>query len=105
MFSIPSGEEVKNLRKRANLTQKELAEKTGLSQGLIAKIENNTVDPKASTLRKILNVLENEMKVKQGHDMKACDIMTKKVISINHDETVRRALELMTAYSISQLPV
>ncbi|NHV07404.1 MAG: helix-turn-helix domain-containing protein, partial [Thaumarchaeota archaeon] len=43
MFSIPSGEEVKNLRKKANLTQKELAEKTGLSQGLIAKIENNTV--------------------------------------------------------------
>lgn len=105
MFSIPSGEEVKSLRKKANLTQKELAEKTGLSQGLIAKIENNTVDPKASTLRKILNVLENEIKVKQEHDVRACDIMTKKVISINHDETVRRALELMTAYGISQLPV
>ena len=105
MFSVPSGEEVRSLRKRANLTQKELAEKTGLSQGLIAKIENGTVDPKASTLRKILNVLENEIKEKREHDVRACDIMTKKVISINHDETVRRALELMTAYGISQLPV
>lgn len=105
MFSIPSGEEVKNLRKKANLTQKELAEKTGLSQGLIAKIENNIVDPKASTLRKILNVLENEIKDRQERDVRACDIMTKKVISINHDETVRRALELMSAYGISQLPV
>lgn len=105
MFSIPSGEEIRNLRKKTNLTQKELAEKTGLSQGLIAKIENNTVDPKASTLRKILNVLENEIKVRGEHDKKACDIMTKKVISVNHDETVRKALELMTAYGISQLPV
>lgn len=109
MFTIPSGEEIRNMRKRANLTQKELAKRTGVSQGLIAKIENNSVDPKISTVRKILKVLEEEIekKEKEGYKggIRACDIMTRKVISINHNETVGRALELMTAYAISQLPV
>ena len=59
MLSIfPSPEEIKALRKKAKLTQQELAEKAGVSQSLIARIESGTVNPRLSTLIRIMKALE-----------------------------------------------
>ena len=61
----PSPQELRSLRKKANLTQKELAMKAGISQALIARIEAGDVDPRVSTLRKILIVLSGATSVKR----------------------------------------
>jgi len=61
----PSPRELKSLRKKANLTQKELAMKAGVSQALVARIESGSVDPRVSTLIKILTVLSDETAVKK----------------------------------------
>lgn len=98
---IPTGEAIRRLRRRAGLTQKELAERIGVSQSLISRIERGSVDPKLSTVQAILNILSGYTGMKK----RACDIMNPNVISIRYDETVRDAVDLMKTYDISQLPV
>lgn len=46
---------IKQARKKAKLTQKELGEKLGVSQVMIAQYENGTRKPKFETLQKIAN--------------------------------------------------
>jgi predicted transcriptional regulator len=93
-------EELRRLRKSSGLTQKALAEKAGVSQSLIARIERKTVDPRLSTLKKILNALtlaKVERTVK--------DVMHHPVITIHSSDTVRKAIDLMKKNDISQIPV
>lgn len=52
------GERIRIRRAELKITQKQLADMTGLSQGHISKLENNTYDISISQLRKIADVLE-----------------------------------------------
>ncbi len=101
MFYIPSPEDLKQARKRLGITQEELAKMAGVSQSLIARIESGSVDPRLSTLRKIVNALSEFNKGK----ICAKDIMFSPVISISIRELVRNAISLMEEKGISQLPV
>ncbi|MEM2850330.1 MAG: helix-turn-helix domain-containing protein [Candidatus Bathyarchaeia archaeon] len=59
-MSVPrliTPEDIRRLRKLFKLTQRELAIRAGVSQSLIARIEAGTVDPRLSTLGKIMRVL------------------------------------------------
>ena len=47
------GDQIRAIRKRQEITLKELAEKAGLSIGYISQIERGLTDPSLSTLRKI----------------------------------------------------
>lgn len=49
---------IKDLRKNKNLTQKQLAEKAGLSQSTISDIEDGTKSPRLKTLDKIATALD-----------------------------------------------
>jgi predicted transcriptional regulator len=97
----PSPSELKMLRKKANLTQKELAMRAGMSQALIARIEAGDVDPRVSTLRKILEVLNDD----SFNKISLSSIMHKPVIVVNIDETIGKATEIMWKYGISQIPI
>jgi len=46
------------LRKKRNLAQDALTEKAGLARGIVSKIENGTVDPRATTLVKLAHALD-----------------------------------------------
>ena len=50
-------------RKKANLTQRELSEKTGIIQPTIARIEKRKTSPQTSTLIKLLYPLGYTLKV------------------------------------------
>lgn len=89
------------MRLAANLTQRELAIRSGLSQSLISRIEQGTVDPRLSTLKKILATIDTSI----PRPTKAGDIMHSPVISIDASQSVRSAVELMERHGISQLPV
>src|SRR5688572_29604980 len=50
------------IRKQRGLTQAELAERSGVSQQHIAKIERAKLDPKLSTLRRVADALGCEVR-------------------------------------------
>ncbi|RLB23283.1 MAG: hypothetical protein DRG73_05560 [Deltaproteobacteria bacterium] len=55
------GSRVKDFRKESGLTQKRLAEATGLSPGLLSRIENGFAMPSIPTLQSISNTLKAEI--------------------------------------------
>jgi transcriptional regulator with XRE-family HTH domain len=48
---------IKQLRKRHEWTQEQLADKAGISRGFLARLETARHDPKLSTLEKIAKAL------------------------------------------------
>uniref|UniRef100_UPI00404899B2 helix-turn-helix domain-containing protein n=1 Tax=Algoriphagus sp. TaxID=1872435 RepID=UPI00404899B2 len=52
------GDKIKSARSAKGMTQKELADKTGLSERTIQRIENHEVEPSGYSLSKISDVLE-----------------------------------------------
>jgi len=96
---IITGNLIRNLRKEAGLTQRKLAELAGVSQAHIAKIEQGKVDPRLSTINKIMEVLT------EGRKKKCKDIMTKGVLFVRPEDNVLKVSEVMVKHAISQMPV
>jgi predicted transcriptional regulator len=102
MYELPTPEDLKRYRLSVHLTQTELARMAGVSQSLIARIEAGDIDPKLSTLRKILNAIK-EKDLKRG--LVASDAMTSPLIHVEPESTLVEASYLMEKHGISQLPV
>ncbi|UCH31365.1 MAG: CBS domain-containing protein [Candidatus Bathyarchaeota archaeon] len=96
---ILTGSQLKKLRTDAGLTQQKLAELVSVSQAHIAKIENGKVDPRLSTVNKILQVLT------EGEGVGCKDIMTPNVIFASADDSISKISNLMIEKAISQFPV
>ena len=52
------GDRLKNLRIRRALTQRELAERTGISTNALNRLELDKAEPHMSTLRKLARALD-----------------------------------------------
>jgi transcriptional regulator with XRE-family HTH domain len=52
------GDRLRDLRKRALLTQRELAEKSGVGVTTIIRIERNQVEPHGRTIRRLAEALK-----------------------------------------------
>ncbi|MBI2085087.1 MAG: CBS domain-containing protein [Candidatus Aenigmarchaeota archaeon] len=96
---IITGSYLKSLRKKALLSQTELAEKIGISQAHIAKIENGKVNPTLHTVNKILSAITPK------ETEKCKDLMERNVKFISPNDSVKKTLVIMRRYGISQLPV
>jgi len=96
---VITGQLIRKLRLAAGLTQRQLADLAGVSQAHIAKIELGKVDPRLSTVNRILEVLTERI------GPKCKDVMTKDVIFVRPNATIREVSELMTKYAIDQVPV
>jgi len=97
---IITGSLLKKMRLEAGLTQSELARLVSVSQAHIAKIEGGRVDPRLSTVNKILQILTSKQRGK-----KCGDIMTREVITVTPKEKIRKVSEIMVKHGISQIPV
>lgn len=102
-MEVPTGASLRRKRKELGLTQKNLSEISGLTQSVIAKIETETVDPRASTLTKLveaLNKAENP-----NIPQTVSDVMVDNISTIDVNETISNAIQIMVETGISQLPV
>ena len=95
-------QEIKTIRKKLGLTQKQLAQQSGVSQSLIAKIESGNLDPTYSKVKQIFEVLNS---ISQTKELKAKDIMNKKLIEITPNTEIKDVIKEMRKHGISQMPV
>ncbi|ELZ34191.1 XRE family transcriptional regulator [Halogeometricum pallidum JCM 14848] len=100
-MELPTPHDLRERRKELDLTQSTLAEMAGVSQPLIARIEGGDVDPRLSTLRRIVNALDEA----EGSVVRADDLMNTTVVSVSPDDSVRTARDRMLEEGFSQLPV
>ena len=94
--------QLKKIRKQLNLTQHQFAQKAGISQSMVAKIESNRLDPTYSKIKLIEQALESLTK---HHEKEAKDIMNKSIISVTSNEKILEIIKIMNKNSISQVPV
>lgn len=95
-------EEVKKIRKKLGMTQVELANRAGVSQSLIAKIESGRIDPTYTKTKKIFAALSD---LEKKEEIKAEQLMTSRIIGISSNASIKDAISKMKKYEISQLPV
>lgn len=100
-MDLPTPADLRERRKELDLTQSELADRAGVSQPLIARIEGGDVDPRLSTLRRIVEALDET----EGDVPRARDLMHTDVVSVRPDDAVRDAVRKMDEEAYSQLPV
>jgi predicted transcriptional regulator len=99
------------MRKRLNLSQRELASLAGVSQSLIAKIERGSIDPSYSNVRKILMAFEEVLRrrkvegMKLGAQLTVGDLATRGVVQVVPEQTVGECVERMMKGRFTQLPV
>lgn len=93
---------IKEMRQRLCLTQKQFANKAGVSQSIIAKIEAGRLDPSYSTVKKI-EALVNTLTKEKEQDIKS--LMTRKIICVEEKMSAHDVISTMNRHSISQVPV
>ena len=100
-MKLPLPSELRFARKQANLTQEQLASLSGVSQSVIAKIENGKVDPSYSTVVKLFSTLEKQ----SGKTLLVREVMHRGIASVKPSDAVSLASTKMKNLGVSQLPV
>ena len=98
---IPSPDELRSRRETLGLRQTEVARRAGISQSMVARIEAGSVDPRVSTLNKIITVLNNA----EPKKVTAGQIMHTPVLSVPPQASISQALEIFEKNNVSQIPV
>ena len=99
---LPSIDEVAKKRRIMGLTQQKLARLAGVSQSLIAKLESQKIDPSYTKVKSIFDTLE---KLQTETEVRAEDLLQKRIIVIQKSDLVSKAVQTMAEYGYSQLPV
>lgn len=100
-MDLPTPADLRERRTDLGLTQSELAEGADVSQPLIARVEGGDVDPRLSTLRRIVNALDEA----EGEVIRAADLMHEDVVSVTPQDDIRTAVHRMEEEAYSQLPI
>ena len=101
-MTVRNLEEIKKLRKKFHLNQKELADKAGVSQSLIAKIEADKIDPSFTKAQQIFQALDQ---LREQEEVRAKQLMKDKVFFTKRHEPITEIIKMMKAKGISQMPV
>ena len=98
---IPTPVEIRAMREKFSMTQADLAGRAGISQSMVARIEAGSVDPRVSTLQRIIAVLN----AAKRSVITAAQVMHTPVHAVHPDDPITSAVDLMGRNGISQLPV
>ncbi len=101
---FPPMSSIREMRKTLDVTQTELAHRSGISQSTIAKIESGKSNANYDTVVNLFETLES-MRHDLKKDLTAADVASTRVLSVNSNSKVHMATELMRTEGFSQLPV
>ena len=99
---LPTLEYIKQTRRRLGITQRTLADLTGVSTSMINQIECGRCKPSYETARRIFEKLDS---LDQKHSLKAIDICSQTLIYVQKNESLHTAIIKMRSNFISQVPV
>ena len=99
---LPNLEYIKQTRIKLGITQRKLANFTGISTSMINQIETGRCKPSYDTAKKIFEVLNT---LEGNSSMKAGDICSKKIIIAQKGDFLQNILEKMRTNFVSQIPI
>ncbi len=99
---LPDLKEIKAKRVSAGLTQSQLAQLSSVSQSLIAKIEAGSIQPSYAKAKRLFDCL-TQMHAKQ--EKPASQLMSKPVVFVEAEESLKKAIKALEKHGLSQLPV
>ena len=94
-------DKIKSKRKDLGWSQKKLANKAGVSQSLVAKLEQRNTVPNYKSVRKIFKTLERETSQEETVE----EFVNEDIVSIKPEDKASAASEKMLENDFSQLPV
>jgi predicted transcriptional regulator len=99
---LPSIEELKKRRIKLGLSQRKFASYLNVSQSTITKIENRKLNPSYELVKKAFDILDSFGSPQIGL---AGDIAIKKVVSVEDDDIISKAVQILQQHGFKQLPV
>ncbi len=99
---LPNLTTIKRKRKKYNISQKELAKQSEVSQSLIAKIESGRIEPSYTKAQKIFMTLDS---MQQSYELRAHECMNTSIIFAKPTDTVLESIKVMRSQGISQIPI
>ncbi|MDF3032283.1 MAG: putative transcriptional regulator, family [Nitrososphaeraceae archaeon] len=99
---LPTLEYIRQTRRRLGVTQRKLADLSGVSTSMINQIESGRCKPSYETARRIFEKLTS---LEQKHSLKAIDICSRRLIYVQNNESLHTAIVKMRSNFISQVPV
>ncbi len=102
---FPPASDIRRIRKSLDLTQTELAVRSGISQSTIAKIERGHIAASYETVVKLFETLDSIAARGGRRTVTAAEVASADVVTVQSTDKVRVATELMRTAGYSQLPV
>ena len=102
---LPTLQEIKTIRRKLNISQKELEIALKIPQATISRIENGIGNPSFLSVKAIFDFLEHERLRREKLEKKANSVMTQNIISINSKASIKDAVILMNKNNVSQIPI
>ena len=102
MQSVPDLSEIRKRRQRLGLSQRRLARNLGVSQSMIAKIENVKINPTYKLVQRIFSYLNSLHSITMG---RVGDLASEPVSALRPTDTVGQAVKIMREHGFKQLPV
>ncbi len=99
---LPSIEELKKRRIKLGLSQRKFASYLSVSQSTITKIENKKLSPSYELVKKAFDILDSFGSPQIGL---VGDIAIKKVVSVQDNDVISKAVQLLQQHGFKQLPV
>ena len=99
---LPPIEDIKKRRVKLGLSQRKFASYLGVSQSTVTKIENKKLSPSYELIRKAYDLLDSFGSPQIGL---AGDIAVKKVVSLEQDDPISKAVQVMQQHGFKQIPV
>lgn len=90
---MTNGERIKQARLQRGMTQKELAEKLGVSESYVSQYERSVRNPKRDTLQKIAEALETTADALRGINWEVADPVDEEELA-EHRRQIRQYIDL-----------
>ncbi len=102
-MKFPPTTDIRKKRKLLDVTQVELANRSGVSQSTITKVEKGKISASYDTIVKLFETLDQI--AEERSEIPITDIATKDIVYIQDDCNVHNATEILKETGFSQIPV